>query len=343
MKNFPYQLNRILDLERWQKLQDSISLVTGLAIITVDYKGIPLTKHSSRRAFCDYIRNQPSLCKLCQKCDSRGGLEAVRISRPYVYICHCNIIDIAIPIIMDNQYIGAIMAGEVRLSDKADENQLEKIVHASSNQFPDAPQIEQLYNDIPVISYEQLKISVQMLFDLCNYLVEEATNKNVILDLYEKISASNNFLLDSTNITSNSVKKIRRELGNALTSAYIKSSSQDKIQCTAKTLQPAFDYLYEHRNIMLSQKEAAYLCHISTGHFSRLFLKETGENYSVFCMRQKIEWAKKLLVRTDLPVAQISDELGFTEPSYFIKVFRKYEGVTPSYFRNTAETENNTP
>lgn len=36
-------LDKILDLKKWKKLQDSLSIVTKLAIITVDYKGTPIT------------------------------------------------------------------------------------------------------------------------------------------------------------------------------------------------------------------------------------------------------------------------------------------------------------
>jgi ligand-binding sensor protein/AraC-like DNA-binding protein len=337
--NNPYMLDKILNIEKWQKLQDSLALITGLAIITVDYKGVPITRHSSRRDFCGHIRNNPSLFKLCQKCDSRGGLEAVRISSPYIYKCHCGIVDIAIPIIVDNQYIGAIMAGEVKIDDSDIEENLETIyTHESSNEIASSLEFKTAYDSIPVISYKKLKTSVQMLFELCNYLVEEAMNKNVILDMYEKLSG-NNSLINSDILPPDSVKKIRYELGSALTSAYIKSSAAETPQCTNKTLLPAFVYMNEHRNVMLSQKDAADLCHISTGHFSRLFLKETKENYSVFYMRLKVEWAKNLLQKTDLPVSQISEELGFNEPSYFTKVFHKYEGVTPAYYRKTARSE----
>ena len=44
MKNNLYDLKHILDLVKWQKLQDSLALMTDLAIITVDYRGIPITK-----------------------------------------------------------------------------------------------------------------------------------------------------------------------------------------------------------------------------------------------------------------------------------------------------------
>jgi ligand-binding sensor protein/AraC-like DNA-binding protein len=334
-----YTLSRILNIDKWQKLQDSLALITGLAIITVDYKGVPITKHSSRRAFCSYIRNDPSLCKLCQKCDSRGGLEAVRNAKPYIYKCHCGIVDIAIPIIVDSQYIGAIMAGEVKLRDTDIDENLERIhSQASFEKLIRSPEMQLAYENIPLISFHKLKLSVQMLFELCNYLVAEAMNKNIILDMYEKISGSGN-MFNSDIIPAESIKILRHELGNALTSAYVKSSADEAVQCTNKTLQPAFDYLYEHRNMMLSQKEAADLCHISTGHFSRLFLKEAKENYSVFYMRLKMEWAKNLLIKTDLSVSQISEELGFNEPSYFSKVFHKYVGTTPAYFRKTRRTD----
>jgi len=69
-------LEKILNLENWQQIQDSLSKATKLAIITVDYKGIPITTHSCCNSFCTKVRSDPDLRALCQKCDSRAGLEA---------------------------------------------------------------------------------------------------------------------------------------------------------------------------------------------------------------------------------------------------------------------------
>jgi AraC family transcriptional activator of pobA len=49
-----------------------------------------------------------------------------------------------------------------------------------------------------------------------------------------------------------------------------------------------------------------------------------------------IQEAKNLLSYTDLSVAQISDELKFDTPSYFIRLFRKYAQMTPSQFRDAS-------
>jgi len=99
-------------------------------------------------------------------------------------------------------------------------------------------------------------------------------------------------------------------------------------------LQPAFDYIFTHKHENFSLKEMAKLCHISPSYFSRIFTKETGENFSVFIARHKIEWAKRLLESTDSPIHQVSDDLGFCDTGYFIKTFKKFENLTPAVYRN---------
>lgn len=81
------------------------------------------------------------------------------------------------------------------------------------------------------------------------------------------------------------------------------------------------------------QEHMAKLCHLSPSYFSRLFTKSTGENFSSYLSRTKIEWAKQLLETSDLSVAQIGEELGFQEPGYFIKQFKRFEGATPLHYR----------
>lgn len=334
-----FKLGKILDIPKWQTLQDSLAKVTGLSIITADYKGIPITNHSCRRPFCCYIRDNLDFAGYCQKCDSRGGLEAVRIGKPYAYLCHCQIVDIAIPIIVDDKYIGVVMAGQIKLNDKSEEDKLERILYSPSDKLFNTPNLQKLYEDIPIISLEQLDTSVQMLFDLCNYVVEEAMNKNLVLDMYERTMTNKSGDMIPNGHSISAVENIRRNLGEAVTSAYIKTSSHENSNCNNHTLQPAFEYIKQHKSEMLSQKRAAELCHISSGHFSRLFVKETGEHYSNYYAQQKVEWSKQLLEKTDLSINQISDELGFSEPGYFIKTFRKYEGITPAAYRKyVAET-----
>jgi ligand-binding sensor protein/AraC-like DNA-binding protein len=339
MKTSYMNLNKILDLKKWNNLQDSLAIVTKLAIITVDYKGVPITHHSGIRPFCKTMRDDPNMAKLCEKCDARGGLEAVRTNTPYIYLCHWNIVDIAVPIIVDDKYVGAIMAGEVRIADSEEQQFLEQMLTVPTKglaQVYNKEEIKRLYDSIPTLSYSEIKEAAQMLYSLCNYIVEEAMNKNLILEVYEKMTPlKENSSMDdfSTGYSLDNIQHIKRELANTVTNAYVKTTLNDHLVCKNTTLQPAFDYIFKNKGEKFSQQKIADLCHISTGYFSRLFVKETGMSFSTFISLKKIEWSKQLLEKTDLPIAQISDELGFNEPGYYIKTFKRYENVTPSVYR----------
>ena len=56
-------IRSILDLEQWQKIQDELALVTGMAILIVDYKGVPVTRHSGCTDFCAIVRKNPDTAK----------------------------------------------------------------------------------------------------------------------------------------------------------------------------------------------------------------------------------------------------------------------------------------
>ena len=334
-----FNLGKVIDLEKWDKLQDALTLATNMAIIVVDYKGNPVTKHSGCHRFCKEVRKDPELVKYCKKCDSRGGLEAVRLNEPYIYLCHYNIVDLAIPIMIDGKYIGAIMAGQVKLSDVDDSDILEQIVVIKKNSIykKALENFKEYYNELPTLSYEDVKKIANMMFSLCNYLVEEALEKNLISEMYKK-TIKNQHKIDSNELEGYTLKNIehaKKEMSNAIIDAYIeeKGLSSHKDIKVGTTLKTAIEYIYAHKSENVKLDKMAKLCHISPSYFSRLFTKETGDNFSNYVSKLKIEWAKSLLEESDMYINEISDELGFNEVGYFIKRFKKYEGVTPFLYR----------
>ncbi len=272
------------------------------------------------------------------ECDSRGGLEAVRLNAPYVYLCHFNIIDIAIPITVDDKYLGAVMAGQVKLSDPENGTDLEQIVSSpnKSAHLLKGNQLKVYYDDIPTMTYEEVVKISNMLFLLCNYIIEEALNKNLLVEMFEMAAGNDEALNLSTILpgyTIKNIETIKKEMTNAIADAYLKNSSSDMSICTNPIFKPAWDYIYNNKSENITLSHMAELCHISPSYFSRLFAKETGENFTTYLARLKVKWAKQLLEVTDMPVSQISDELGFNEPGYFIKIFKKFEEITPALYR----------
>ncbi len=327
MKSNSFDLDRILDLSRWQKLQDQLALVTNMAIITVDYKGIPITRHSMCCPFCQSVRANPQLAKYCQICDSRAGLEAVRSQEPFVYLCHFNIIDIAIPITVDDKYLGAIMAGQIRLDGSAQLDSFERLLSSQKNavamQHLHAHQAE--YNAIPLLPYDKVLQSTQALFELSNYIVETAVSKSQLINAYQTF-------YQNTQQAAHSLPSHRLPLldesGN-----FLKVNRAGHVATGTSPLLPAIQYIEENRDQLITQTQMAELCHLSPSYFSRLFAQELGVTFSQYTASKKIAWARELLEQTDDSIEAISEKLGFSSAAYFIKVFKRHEGITPSLYR----------
>jgi len=90
-------------------------------------------------------------------------------------------------------------------------------------------------------------------------------------------------------------------------------------------------------NINLSEPisidEIANEVNISVSHLSRLFKKEIGENISNYISQKRTEKACLMLKFSDLSVAEISQYVGYLDNNYFVKVFKKNHGMTPSLYR----------
>jgi ligand-binding sensor protein len=131
MNNKPLHIRDIIADSDFQKMQDEIAVATNAAVITVDYSGTPVTNHSLCSDFCRLVRSNPKYKHLCEKCDSRGGVEAARLKKPYVYLCHMGLSDFAVPVIIDDVYVGAVMAGQI-LIEESDKDKLERILSEKS-------------------------------------------------------------------------------------------------------------------------------------------------------------------------------------------------------------------
>ena len=181
-------LKDIISIADFQNIQDDIAKATEISIITTDYKGKPVTKHSCCTEFCSIIRRDKKQSELCERCDSRGGIEATRTGKPYIYICHKGLVDFAVPIIVQGQYIGDIMAGQV-LINQDEQKYLESVTNVNCDLGGDQELIY-AYNRLPTIPLEKIKNISQMILHLSKYLVEEGMHKITVKKLNESSEQS---------------------------------------------------------------------------------------------------------------------------------------------------------
>ncbi len=321
-------LAKILDLEKWQTLQDSLAKVTQFAIIMVDYKGQPLTRHSDIHPFCREVRKDPKLNHFCQKCDARGGIEATRLEEPYIYRCHFNILDMAIPIIFDGNYVGALLAGQVKLSKgQMDLEQLVTIPHDLKESV--LLRLQKEYQALPVITPEKTKEVAELLFQLSSYIVGEAIKKDYLV----KGQQGKIFISGKENLSHQELNHLAKDLQQSAREEIFEHSFHQFYQAQNLQLQKAFDLLFEKKEILYSLEEAAQAAQLSPSYFSKCFKEETGESFLAFYRALKIFWAKEWLKNTDMTVTEIADRLGYQDSSYFIKVFKKETNTTPLLYR----------
>ncbi|MGE7695157.1 AraC family transcriptional regulator [Lysinibacillus sp. NPDC094177] len=111
----------------------------------------------------------------------------------------------------------------------------------------------------------------------------------------------------------------------------VSKSNKDKYSATITTCQHYIDN-HIYREVTLDQ--LAEICHLSPNYLSSLFKKEVGISISEYIQQQRIDEAKRLLTFTNYPILDIGSLLNFTDQSYFIKIFKKFTGITPKQYRN---------
>lgn len=116
------QIKDVMDLEMLQNFQDNFAIGMDIASVTVDMDGNPVTKPSSYTRFCDGFTHTTTIGdNRCAESHRKGGEEAARTKRPYVYTCHAGLIDFAAPILVGEKQIGTILGGQILVSNPEEE------------------------------------------------------------------------------------------------------------------------------------------------------------------------------------------------------------------------------
>lgn len=92
-------------------------------------------------------------------------------------------------------------------------------------------------------------------------------------------------------------------------------------------------YIHANYNHELSLNEIAEKLFLSPSWVSRLFQKATGETFVSYVKRIRLDYVKRDLEETDLPIMQVAMGNGFSTPSILNRSFKAEFGITPSEYR----------
>lgn len=94
-------------------------------------------------------------------------------------------------------------------------------------------------------------------------------------------------------------------------------------------------YIKENYNKDLSLEEVAHNMAVSPYYFSKLFKKKTGENFIDYVTKVRIKKAQGLLRETGKSIKMIAHCVGYNDPNYFSRVFKKITGMSPREFKSS--------
>ncbi len=306
--NERFDLKELIDLKLFNDIQEGLSKVTGLAFVTVDYKGEPITKRTSFSEYCCARRKVDRYKKACYLSDAHGGLEAAIRGEPYIYRCPGGLIDFAVPIVVKGQYLGAVLCGQARSSESIRFDDINEFIKSDLS-WKENPQLMNMYEETIEIDYEKI-ISVA---NLVHLVINQLVEKEAINIIQEELNRQSLQLLVE--------KRARLEIEKELKDAELKML---KAQMNPHFM---FNVLSSISNLALVEgakqtEEMAYLFsyllrfNIENGD-NEVFIKEDIENIERYLKVQKIRFGDKLNYEI-----MISDEIDTQKtPPFVIQTF----------------------
>jgi len=105
----------------------------------------------------------------------------------------------------------------------------------------------------------------------------------------------------------------------------------------ADAIKESLAYLLEHFSEKITLNDVAAHVSFSPTYLCTMFKNEMGQSFKSCLNRIRIEKSKELMPNHDLSIADISYKVGFADQSYFARVFKQYEGITPYHYRLTSK------
>lgn len=192
MENELY-LTDLIDVEVLQRMQDAFATLTGMASLTTDMNGVPVTTGSNFTEFCTgYTRNSRIGCMRCEQCDKIGAHVTWEKGEPTTYYCHAGLIDYAAPIIADGKLVGCFIGGQVL--DK--EPNFKKIRKVAQEIEVDPDGLWAAVQKVNVLDKKNIDHAAQFLYTIANILSDMAYGKYLALQANEEIERAANMKSD---------------------------------------------------------------------------------------------------------------------------------------------------
>lgn len=336
-------LGEILDVEAIRKFRRLFYEYTGM--ISQFY--FPNSKMGAvdcvpRDAKCDFCRLVQRSSKgqaECQLSDQRAAEAIQQAMKPMMFTCYAGLTGIAAPVFFEGECQGAVLAGDV-LTHEPTASSFSKTCKALKGFDVDFEKLEEAYYRIPVVSHRSIRLAVEMLSLIVNYIVDSEQIIGLQQRLYEKQEEVSRTVMarDDTEKgmqdTLNEIDRLRRQLATATNSDSTVVLGDDAGARRRRIADEMLSFVDQYYGAGIALNDVAEHVSLSPNYVSTLFRQECGITLMDYLVAKRINQARELLQELGLNVSEVRARVGYKNMSHFNRMFKKLVGVTPGDYRN---------
>lgn len=177
------------------------------------------------------------------------------------------------------------------------------------------------------------------------YMLKPASNEEIIAVIDEAVrtveerNALNQLMADdgaATQVASDAThmsKMVKGRMAN-VQDGRVSSAGLSEIEANIK------EYIDNNYMNDISLQTVASFFNYSDAYFCKMFKQSFGKGFVLYLCDYRIEKAKKLMESPSVNIREISEMVGYKDPNYFTKVFKKSTSMTPSEYRSMVLKEN---
>lgn len=171
----------------------------------------------------------------------------------------------------------------------------------------------------PLSSVERISRLIELLFVISYEAKRDYRGQNMGFDFY----------LDYNEVLNYTVEEQEswawRRFNNLL-----RAMKSEKVDRKTSIVNLAIGHINQHFTEDVTLNDIASYVNLSPQHFSKIFKEATGFGYVEWVNNLRITKARELINNTDKPIKEICFMVGYNDPNYFSRIFKKYVGISPT-------------
>ena len=112
------------------------------------------------------------------------------------------------------------------------------------------------------------------------------------------------------------------------------ADTETKGSNTEGVIPMVLEYVNRNYSKDISLKDVAKSVNLSYNYLSKVFKEEIGKSFIDYLTELRMEKSMKLLSNRSLSIKEICQQIGYNDPNYYCKAFKKLTGKTPTEYRS---------